>query len=148
MKLFPIIVFPTLLLPLCISSLSHAEEYVRTDRYTLATIDPRGDQAAPLTAVVTMTFGSHIQTVGQAIDEILEGSGYRWIVQAGAIKDSDMLLNDLPLPAVVRTIGPIRLQDALDTIAGESWGLVVNNTNRTLWFELVAPQKIQYKTQQ
>lgn len=129
------------------SFITHAEEYVRTDRYTLATIDPRGDQAAPLTAVVTMTFGSHIQTVGQAIDEILQGSGYRWIVQAGATEDSDMLLNDLPLPAVVRTIGPIRLQDALDTIAGESWGLVVNHTNRTLWFELVSAKNTSHKTQ-
>ncbi len=133
------------LLALCTNA--SAEEYVRTDRYTLATIDPRGDQAAPLTAVVTMTFGSHIQTVGQAIDEILQGSGYRWIVQAGATEDSDMLLNELPLPAVVRAIGPIRLQDALDTIAGESWGLVVNHTNRTLWFELVSAKKTSHKTQ-
>lgn len=133
------------LLALCTNA--SAEEYVRTDRYTLATIDPRGDQAAPLTAVVTMTFGSHIQTVGQAIDEILQGSGYRWIVQAGATEDSDMLLNELPLPAVVRAIGPIRLQDALDTIAGESWGLVVNHTNRTLWFELVSANKTTYNTQ-
>ncbi len=140
----------TFLAFIVISSMSfftHAEEYVRTDRYTLATIDPRGDQAAPLTAVVTMTFGSHIQTVGQAIDEILQGSGYRWIVQAGATEDSDMLLNELPLPAVVRTIGPIRLQDALDTIAGESWGLVVNHTNRTLWFELVSTKNTSHKTQ-
>ncbi len=146
MKTSPLfyIALPTLLV-LCTSA--SAEEYVRTDRYTLATIDPRGDQAAPLTAVVTMTFGAHIQTVGQALDEILEGSGYRWIVQAGATNESDMLLNDLPLPAVVRSIGPIRLQDALDTIAGESWGLVVNHTNRTLWFELVSANKTTYNTQ-
>lgn len=143
MKLSPITFSHAMLLLLLSNSVAHAEEYVRTDRYTLATIDPRGDQAAPLTAVVTMTFGAHIQTVGQAIDEILEGSGYRWIVQAGAIKDSDMLLNDLPLPAVVRSIGPIRLQDALDTIAGESWGLVINHTNRTLWFEVVKPTQSQ-----
>jgi len=119
------------------------DDYIHTDRYTLAKVEARSDQKAPLTTVVTLSFGTDIKTIGQALQELLQGSGYRWASQDG--EQNDQLLSELPLPAIVRTLGPIRLNDALDTVAGEAWGLVINETNRTVWFETV---QIKNTTQQ
>jgi conjugative transfer region protein (TIGR03748 family) len=87
---------------------ARADEWVQTDRYTVVTVDPRGDQKAPLTAVVTLSFGTDIRSVGDAITELLNGSGYRW-----EKTEDDASLNMLPLPSVVRRLGPIRLNQAL-----------------------------------
>lgn len=108
-----------------------ADEFVKTDRYTLTSIDATGDQKAPLTTVVTMSFGADVRTVGEAILELLNGSGYRWELHA-----NDQSLNTLPLPSVVRTLGPIRLNDALATIAGYAWVLKIDELHRVIWFDV------------
>jgi len=120
------------------------DDYIHTDRYTLAKVEARSDQKSPLTTVITLSFGTDIKTVGQALQELLQGSGYRWANQNG--EHNDQLLSELPLPAIVRTLGPIHLNDALDTVAGEAWGLVVNETNRTVWFEPVQIKNIQQQS--
>lgn len=103
----------------------------RTDRYTLTRIEASSDQQAPLTSVITLSFGADIKTVGDAITELLQGSGYQWV-----ITNNDQLLQVLPLPAVIRTLGPIRLKDALTTIAGTAWALKIDELHRTVSFEL------------
>lgn len=113
------------------STITVAEELVKTDRYTLATVEAQGDQKAPLTTVVAMSFGADIRTVGEAITELLNGSGYRW-----ELHQDDQSLNTLPLPSVVRTLGPIRLNEALTTIAGQAWTLKVDELRRIVWFEV------------
>jgi conjugative transfer region protein (TIGR03748 family) len=108
-----------------------ADELVQTDRYTLSRVEARGDQRAPLTAIVSLSFGVDIRTVGDAVTELLNGSGYRWELHA-----DDPSLNTLPLPSVVRTLGPIRLNDALMTIAGQAWTLKVDELRRVIWFDV------------
>ena len=115
-----------------ISPVSVANEMARTDRYTLVSIEARSDQALPLTTLTNVTLGRDIQTVGDAIHEVLKGSGYRW--QSDGHNDS--LLNNLPLPAVVRRMGPVRLSAALQTLAGEAWILRMDNLHRVVWFEV------------
>lgn len=114
---------------------SHAAEVARTDRYTLVSMEARSDQAKPLSTIVSVSLGSDVTTVGDGITELLKGSGYRW----QSVGDDDLLLNKLPLPAVVRNLGPIRLSDALQTLAGEAWMLRVDNLNRVVWFEVSNP---------
>jgi type IV pili sensor histidine kinase/response regulator len=110
---------------------SHASDVVTTDRYTLTKVEPQGDQRRPLTAILSMTFGTDIRTVGEAITETLNGSGYRWEQHA-----DDQSLTALPLPSVVRNLGPLRLKDALETIAGPAWILRVDELHRSVWFEV------------
>lgn len=110
---------------------SHAEEVVPTDRYTLTKIDAKGDQKQPLTAILTMTFGMDVRTVGEALTETLNGSGYRWEQHT-----DDGSLSTLPLPSVVRNLGPLRLKDALETIAGPAWLLRVDELHRSVWFDI------------
>lgn len=117
---------------LCAQSVMAEDEYARTDRYTLAKVEARSDQRAPLTTVVTMSFGVEIKTVGEAITELLQGSGYQWEVSDS--DGGDKLLNTLTLPAITRMLGPIRLEDALTTIAGKAWSLQVDELHRTVSF--------------
>lgn len=105
---------------------------IHTDRYTLHSTSPRADQAAPLNAIINMSMGKHIITVGDAVREVLKGSGYRWHNQT----DGDKLLNALPLPSVLRELGPLSLSDALSTIAGEAWQLQTDHLNRVVWFTI------------
>lgn len=107
------------------------EHYVRTDRYTLVSIDTKPEQMSPLLSVVDIQFSKNIQTIGGALTELLEGSGYQWDMS----KERNDALGTLPLPVVVRQIGPVRLRDALITIAGTAWHLKVDEVNRQVWFE-------------
>jgi conjugative transfer region protein (TIGR03748 family) len=128
-----IILLSTTAFALCLPRLANAEEeFARTDRYTLAKVEARSDQRAPLTTVVTLSFGVDITTVGEAIVELLKGSGYQWAI--GDSDQGDHLLNSLFLPAISRTLGPIRLEDALTTLAGNAWGLQVDELHRTVSF--------------
>jgi conjugative transfer region protein (TIGR03748 family) len=106
-------------------------QYVRTDNYTLVSIDTKPEQINPLLSITTINFSQNIFTIGQAINELLRGSGYTWL---SAQNDNDAL-GELELPNVVREIGPVRLRDALITVAGVAWELEVNEVNRTLWFK-------------
>jgi conjugative transfer region protein (TIGR03748 family) len=117
---------------LSVSSVMFARELARTDRYTLVSMEATSDQAKPLSTITSVSLGRDVDSVGDGINELLKGSGYRWQSQDNA----DQLLNDLPLPAVVRTMGPIRLSDALQTLAGEAWVLRTDNLNRVVWFEV------------
>jgi len=109
-----------------------AEELARTDRYTLVSMEATSDQSKPLSTITSVSLGRDIGSVGAAINELLKGSGYRWQSQ----DNEDQLLNHLPLPAVVRNMGPIRLSDALQTLAGEAWVLRTDNLNRVVWFDV------------
>jgi conjugative transfer region protein (TIGR03748 family) len=108
-----------------------AEEFVKTDRYTVSRVGAHDDQKAPLTTVVTLSFGIDTRTLGDAIAELLKGSGYRWEAHV-----DDVSLNALPLPSITRTLGPIRLDEALSTLAGQAWNLRVDELHRTVWFDL------------
>lgn len=109
-----------------------AKAKVHTDRYTLHATAPRADQAAPMNAIINVTIGKDVLTVGDAIREILKGSGYRWQSADG----NDKLLDTLPLPSVVRELGPISLSDALETVAGDAWRLRNDHLNRIVWFDI------------
>lgn len=105
-------------------------DVVSTDRYTRVSLEPRPEQVSPMLAVVNIRFSENVKTVGSAIFELLEGSGYRWDIGA----QENHRLMDLPLPIVARELGPIRLNDALKTLAGQPWTLKVDELSRVIHF--------------
>lgn len=113
------------------------EYFVTTDRYTQSSIKPRADQLSPLDTLVNFAFGDEVKTVGSAVREMLEGSGYAWSAPVGEVDDSR--LDQLPLPVINRDIGPVRLRDGLSTMAGIAWQLNVDELNRTVWFSIKKP---------
>lgn len=107
------------------------EHYVRTDRYTLVSVETQPEQISPLLSIVEISFSQHINSVGRAVQELLVGSGYTWSKEVS----ENERLDKLSLPVVVRDIGPVRLRDALITVVGEAWNLQVNELTREVWFE-------------
>lgn len=110
---------------------------IRTDRYTLTRTGPTEDQVRPLEAMVNVSFSPSVRTVGQAIQELLQGSGYRLIHRKGEFGEPvDTVLMQQSLPATQYKLGPMALRDALATLGGSAWHLHSNEFGREVWFEL------------
>ncbi|WP_049722396.1 PFGI-1 class ICE element type IV pilus protein PilL2 [Gilvimarinus polysaccharolyticus] len=112
---------------------------IKTDRYTLALMEPTRTSVNPLQTVVTAAFATNIITIGEAVDEVLDGTGYRVRRNAdqthrGIYLDS-ILLNQ-PLPAAHRELGPLPLIEILQVIAGSSWTVKGSDLSRTVTFSL------------
>ena len=76
-------------------------------------------------------------TVGQALPQLLDGTGWR-LADRYAADDRIYRLYDQPLPEHTLRIGPMPLDQALTWIAGEGWALVVDPVNRLVSFEVEA----------
>lgn len=110
------------------------DELFPTGRYTQARAGATADQLNLLSAMVTVRFGSQVQTVGEALEVLLGGSGYR--VKRTEV---DGALFDRTLPAVHRTMGPLALDEAVGVLAGEAWTVRRDPLLRTLAFTLAGP---------
>ena len=114
-------------------SSAHAEE-VQVGRYATVRAVPTLAQVNLLAAPVTVQFPASVDTVGKAVEYLLRPSGYRLAADAVADPARAALL-DFPLPAVHRTLGPMALQSALETLAGPAYRLVEDPAHRLVSFE-------------
>ncbi len=114
-------------------SAAHAEE-VQVGRYATVRAVPTLAQINLLAAPVTVQFPDSVDTVGKAVEHLLRPSGYRLAADAVADPARAVLLG-LPLPAVHRTLGPMPLQSALETLAGPAYRLVEAPVHRLVSFE-------------
>ncbi|MFG1304682.1 PilL N-terminal domain-containing protein [Xanthobacter autotrophicus] len=108
---------------------------MRYGRYTLVELAPSLAQRDLLRQVVNVSIPQkQSATVGDALGHILKRSGYQ------LCSGSDVpALHGLPLPAPHHRLGPIILRDALLTLAGPAWDLVVDDGARRVCFVRVAP---------
>lgn len=112
---------------------SLAADYLPTGRYMEYTTS---SQALPLIeTIVKEQFSRRIVTVGQAINALLDGSGFRLAPPASADPTLPVLLN-APLPDAHRLITPMSLCDALTMLAGEGWVMVYDPVHRLVSFEV------------
>lgn len=113
---------------------NRSPEVVRYDRYTLVSTRPADAQLDPLNQVVDITMPVQlVSTVGEGFRYLLLESGYS-LCSATTAAFSELLSR--PLPAVQRTIGPLKLSEALQVVAGPAWRLKVDEVNREVCFEL------------
>ena len=110
---------------------------LRLDRYTLQPQNPTAEQLDLLATVVETQFPESIATVGAAIDYLLERSGYRRIPTESTAEGMT-----LPLPKVHQHIGPLKLRDTLQTIAGPALKLREDVASRVVWFTKLAGAEI------
>ncbi len=113
-----------------------SQEVVRVDRYSLMEVKASRAQADLLSVIVNINVPGHIVTVGEALDHVLQRSGF----SMASVKSSDPALPILlkqKLPLVHRHIGPISLRNALKTLAGSAWALVEDPVNRMVSFQLL-----------
>lgn len=103
--------------------------------YALINPVATAEQNDILAVVVSLKFPNHVATVGDAISQLLERSGYRLAFGGHADPELPTLLA-LPLPQVHRNLSQIRLRDALQALAGSAWVLVEDPVNRLVSFDL------------
>lgn len=109
-------------------------EVVRYDKYTLVSTRPADAQRDPLNQMIDITMPSQlVRSVGDGFRYLLLESGYS-LCPASSSVFSELLSR--PLPAVQRAIGPVRLSEALQILAGPAWRLRVDDVNREVCFTL------------
>ena len=124
---------------------------IQVGRYSLFAATPTEAQADPLQATITVQFPDSVRTVGKAVRHLLQQSGYR-LAEPEATGPESAYLRALALPAVQRSLGPMTLRQALDTLAGPAFRLVEDPVHRLIAFErcvmewqaanhLVSPQR-------
>ncbi|ECK1871358.1 hypothetical protein FSD04_16255 [Salmonella enterica] len=107
-------------------------EVTREGRYTLVSVKSANAQREPLNQLIDITMpGSLVNSVGDGFRYLLFQSGYSMCGRYGA--DFSELLNR-PLPAVQRHLGPVRLSEALQVVAGPAWRMTVDEVNREVCF--------------
>lgn len=120
-----------MMLAAALGSMAHAAtgEYYGPG-YTL--ISAAGDDSDLQTVVYRQLYPG---TVGQALPQLLEGTGWR-LAESYAADVRIYRLYNQPLPEHKLRIGPIALDKALTNLAGEGWDLVVDPVNRLVSFEV------------
>jgi len=108
---------------------------VRVGRYSAIVSGPSLEQVDLFTLPVHTEFPLSIQTVGPALERVLGPSGYR-LASISASCPSLPALLAWRLPAVHRRLGPMRLDEALKTLAGPAHYLVTDPVHRLVSFEL------------
>lgn len=106
-------------------------QYIETGRYTMAKAEPTRAQENVLSALSEITFSNHVQTVGEAIETVLDGSGFRV-----AKTEVDGTLFKQPLPEVHRQLGLMSTWSMLQTLAGEAWEISADGLTRVVTFDL------------
>jgi type IV pili sensor histidine kinase/response regulator len=119
------------------SSVASAVE-VQVGRYTTMPAQPTEEQVQLLAAIVSVAFPASVVTVGQAVDHLLQPSGYRLSPQGTSEPIRATLLN-LPLPEPHRALGPMPLKAALGTLVGPAFRLVEDPVHRLVSFERCDP---------
>jgi type IV pili sensor histidine kinase/response regulator len=108
---------------------------LQLSRYSIQLTGATKAQKDPLQAVIKhLRFSSKVKMVGVAIVAVLKNSGYR--VSYKQLEPKTKELFRLPLPSIQRNMGPLRVEQALTTLAGEPWMLVVDREHRLVSFQL------------
>ena len=111
---------------------------IQVGRYSLFAATPTEEQVDPLQATVTMLFPKTVWTVGDAVRHALAESGYR-LAGSEVLAPDTAYLFAMPLPEVHRQLGPMSLQQALETLTGPAFQLVEDPVHRLVAFERYAP---------
>lgn len=112
---------------------------VQVGRYQSAAVGPDAVQRDLLANVITHEFPDDVDTIGEAVDDLLEGSGYRLLSSTLAARERVHLFA-LPLPDVQRRLGPLTLREALELLGGEAFRLVIEPVYRLVSYELPEPR--------
>jgi conjugative transfer region protein (TIGR03748 family) len=104
-------------------------EDVQIGRYTVAHAAVKSEVAFPLLQLVKIQFGAKTKTVLDAVQDVLTDTGYRLTSEANRDPCSAAMLR-APLPRIQRTMGPIRIVEALRALGGPGFELIVDPIHR------------------
>ena len=108
---------------------------LQVDRYTAYKANATVEEINPLLVITQINFPSEAKTVYDAIEHALQRSGYRvdWRQSAEAYD----IFSELEMPAVHRKLNLMTLKDAITTLAGDAWQILVDSVNRKLVIRLL-----------
>lgn len=109
---------------------------VQVGRYQSVIMRPAKNQVDLLSVVITRNLPQHVNTVGQAVASLLDGSGYR-LLSPKLAEPYRVHLFAMPLPDVQRQLGPLSLRQALELLGGPAHRLVIDPIYRLVSFELI-----------
>lgn len=108
-------------------------EVVRYDRYMLVSTSPTLAQRAPLEQVIDIRIPASVTpTVADAMRYALRQSGFSLCTMTSA----NSVVYNQALPGVQYQLGPIRLVEALQILAGPAWQLDVDSVQRVVCHSL------------
>ena len=120
---------------------THAANVTQINRYATVDNKPSIAQINPLQAVQQIHFPQQVITIHDALDYWLQYSGFI----LAPTKDQSPALQStllLPLPQVVRNLGPLTVQDGLITLVGQHvFVLKQDKLHRTINFTAIKGQK-------
>ncbi len=117
-----------------ITSMNLQAEPNQVGRYSMLATTPTKAQVDLLKTIVMIKFPEQIQTLGEAVRHLLQHSGYRLAKTESMHPDADRLFA-LPLPDIHRSLGPMPLRTALETLAGPAFVLVEDPVHRLVAFD-------------
>lgn len=121
-------------LGLVVPSFAHAEDVVKTDRYTLVALSANDYEKDPLSVPVSMVFPPTVATVGEAVNYALRDSGWEFVSFP-----EDKALNltlSRPLPKIHRGVGLMSIRDLLQVLVGHTYEPVEDPVRRLYSFDL------------
>jgi len=108
---------------------------VTIDRYLSTPLKPTLAQQDLLQQRLEIKFPQNILTIEQAIQFTLQFSGYR-LVDLNALQAPVREMLSQPLAQINRSFGPMTLEQALETLVGPAFCLLVDPVHRLISFQL------------
>ncbi|MBX9706087.1 MAG: hypothetical protein K5Q00_07500 [Gammaproteobacteria bacterium] len=110
-------------------------DQVNVSRYLAVDVKPQQSQTRLLQQQLQIKFPQDILTLKQAVEYVLQFSGYRLAESSHMSKATQTMLAQA-LPEVDSTFEPMTLEQALTTLAGESFYVLLDPVNRLVSFVL------------
>ena len=104
-------------------------------RYLSVAAKAQNDQAHLLQQHIQITFPQNILSIQDAMQFILQFSGYR-LCDVKNLNASARAMLRQPLPEVDRTLGPMTLEQGLQTLAGNMFYILLDPIHRLIGFQL------------
>lgn len=111
--------------------------WLQVGRYHTINAVPTKEQQALLQVIIEVTLPEEVGDIQSAVDYLLLRSGYQFT--ALPLADDIQQLLQKPIPAVHRHLGPMTLESALQTLAGEPFQLTIDPVHRQVGYQLPAP---------
>lgn len=96
--------------------------------------DPRWNYIDPLTVYMRTVWPEEIQSVRQAVDYLLEPTGYRLVTRYPAPRDAGLLV-DKPIPPIAKVHRTMPVLDALQMLVGLENYVVVDHVHHLVSFQ-------------
>lgn len=117
------------------SSAYAVTSYTQFGRYLSVTNAPTNNDPYGLNTTVQREFPSSVRTVGQAINYTLDQTAYQLLPYSQTTAAVRQMYSQR-LPAYLRSIGPMPLKDALLSLSGNVYQLVVDPVHRLITYKV------------